>query len=375
MSNMIKILTTALYGLMQVTFVGIASADVIWLSETPPSKRASTVVNEAMQEQHAQHEHSQHVHEGLVASSATASTAGMTANGVKKHQHSGGAEVDADGEVVADTTHNGNKQVWLRSGENPRSAKYLNGVQGTLTLLRQDGSMPGVALSEGEGLTTAKLDLPDLGFYNAYWVQKMVHGGMLHVEVAKAELLHGTCCAKDVDDEAVAKPIINTAIPLELVREHYPNEGLFTRIVSGDTVNFIVLNFGKPVAGAVVAMISHRGWRNTQTSDADGRVSFTLVRDYYPNWLEFKKRFKQSYLVTADLNVPVPVTIDGVSYRSAHYNTTLAGSYFPSPHDYRSYAWGLGIGLLVIVFGGLAVYLYRRRRLKPYKEVRIDDKA
>jgi len=55
--------------------------------------------------------------------------------------------------------------------------------------------------------------------------------------------------------------------------------------------------------------------------------------------------------------------------------TTLPGKYRPSPYDYRSYAWGLGIALFVIVFGGLAVYLYRRRRLKPYQEERIDDKA
>jgi hypothetical protein len=35
----------------------------------------------------------------------------------------------------------------------------------------------------------------------------------------------------------------------------------------------------------------------------------------------------------------------------------------------------LGIALFVVVFGGVSIYLYRRRRLKPYKEVRVDDKA
>jgi cbb3-type cytochrome oxidase subunit 3 len=51
----------------------------------------------------------------------------------------------------------------------------------------------------------------------------------------------------------------------------------------------------------------------------------------------------------------------------------LAGSYYPSPDDYRSYAWGLGISLLIVFFCGVAIYLYRRRRVKPFQEVRFDD--
>jgi hypothetical protein len=159
------------------------------------------------------------------------------------------------------------------------------------------------------------------------------------------------------------------------VRVHYPDEKLFTRIVSGDQVEFIVMSFGKPVAGATVSMTTQNGWSNSKVSDADGRVSFTMIRDYYTPWLQFKKYRKQTFLMAADLHVPAKVAVDGVMYGSAHYNSTLAGYYYPSPHDYRSYAWGLGISLFVIVFVGVSVYLYRRRRLKPYKEVRVDDKA
>ncbi len=363
-----SILVVALFGLLQMAYAVSVSADVLWLSEVPPSKRASVA---SVKADDAQHEHHQDI---APVESSTAQSAAASAS-AKKHNHGGGAVVDADGEVVADNTHSGNKQVWLRKGDDTRSAAYMNGVQGSLVLVSQTGNLPETTLADEKGMTTAKLDFPDLGFYNAYWVQRMAHDGMIHVQVAKAELLHGTCCAKDVDEEAVAKPIINASVPLELVREHYPDEGLFTRIVSGDTVNFTVLSLGAPVADAKVTMISHKGWQSSQTSDADGRVSFTMIRDYYPNWFEFKKRFKQSYLMTAELDVPSEVTMDGVIYKSAYYSTTLAGNYYPSPHDYRSYAWGLGIGLFVIVFGGLAVYLYRRRRLKPYQEARIDDKA
>jgi hypothetical protein len=62
-------------------------------------------------------------------------------------------------------------------------------------------------------------------------------------------------------------------------------------------------------------------------------------------------------------------------YTRVRYQATLAGNYSPSPNDYRSYAWGLGVGLLAVLLSGVAIYLYRRRRLKPFQEVRFDEKA
>ena len=366
MKNVVVLL---LFGLMQMS----VQAEVFWLSETPPSKKATALKKEPVASV-PQSEHAGHLHAQLAASGVAASGVAATAGG-KKHTHGGGAEVDADGEVVADNTHSGKKQLWLRRGDDARAAAYVSGMQGSLILLGQGGMLPEVTLADEKDRTTVKLDLPELGFYNAYWVQRAVHEGSLHVQIAKAEVLHGTCCAKDIDEEAVGKPIVNRAAELELVREHYSGEGLFTRIVSGDTINYTVLSRGVPVAGAKVTMISHKGWRNSQLSDAQGRVSFTLIRDYYPpSWLDFKKRFKQSYLMTAELELP-ELTVEGVTYNAAHYTATLAGNYYPSPYDYRSYAWGLGIALFVIVFGGVAIYLYRRRRIKPYQEVRVDAKA
>lgn len=356
----------AVCGLLQVA---IASADVLWLSEVPPSKRAA-----AAKAADAQHEHH---HDALVSQSAVASASSAVAGvDAKKHNHGGGTEVDATGEIV-DNTHSGAKRIWLRRGSDPLTSVYTGSgrERETLALLGQNGVLPEVTLLTENGILGGKIELPELGFYNVYLTQRMVHGDMLHVQVAKAELLHGTCCAKGVDDEEVSKPIINTVAPLELVRVHYPDEKLFTRIVSGDKVEFIVLSYGQPVEGATVSMTTQTGWSNRKVSDAQGRVSFTMIRDYYTDWFAFKKYHKQTFLMTADLDVSDKVTVDGVDYASAHYTGTLAGNYYPSPHDYRSYAWGLGIGLFVIVFGGVAVYLYRRRRLKPYQEERVDDKA
>ncbi|MFZ2163823.1 MAG: hypothetical protein WAW02_16535 [Sideroxyarcus sp.] len=369
-------LSVALNGLILATFTCSAAADVLWLSEVPPPKRAQAAAPKA-DDMPQEHRHEMQQGKTASAQSAVAQTTSSADSGAKKHKHGGGTEIDATGEVV-DNTHSGAKQVWLRSGSEPLGSAYAGtGRESeTLTLLGLDGALPVAAMTKTEnGGLKARIELPELGFYNAYLTQRMVHGDMLHVQVAKAELLHGTCCAKGIDDEEVSKPIINANVPLELVRVHYPDEKLFTRIVSGDQVNFTVLSFGKPVAGAKVSMTTQNGWSSSKVSDAEGRVAFTMIRDYYTPWLEFKKYRKQTYLMNADLHVPSKVVVDGVIYGSAHYNSTLAGSYYPSPHDYRSYAWGLGISLFVIVFGGVAIYLYRRRRLKPYKEVRVDDKA
>lgn len=365
-----NIVAALLFCLMQMS----AQAEVFWLSETPPSKKATALKNEQAATV-PQAEHAEHLHAQVAASGVAASGVAAPA-GVKKHQHGGGAEVDATGEIV-DNSHSGAKRVWLRRGNSPQDSLYaLTGRDSeTLVLQSQEGVMPEAAMKVESGKLIARLELPELGFYNAYLKQTMTHGDLLHVQIAKAELLHGTCCAKGVDEEAVAKPIINANMPLELVRQHYPKEGLFTRIVSGDKVDFIVLSYGKPVAGAKVSMTTQQGWSRSQVSDAQGLVSFTMIRDYYTSWLEFKKYHKQTYLMVADLEVTDKVTVEGVTYNAAHYTATLAGNYYPSPYDYRSYAWGLGIALFVIVFGGVSIYLYRRRRIKPYQEVRVDAKA
>ncbi|MBU1425081.1 MAG: DUF4198 domain-containing protein [Gammaproteobacteria bacterium] len=370
-----KSVYVAVLYVLQLIFAGSAAADVLWLSEVPPSRRAQTAAPKA-DDMPQEHRHEMQPGKTASAQSAVAQSTVSANSSAKKHKHGGGTEIDATGEVV-DNTHSGAKQVWLRNGSEPLGSAYAGtGRESeTLTLLGLDGALPDAVMKNENGALKARIELPELGFYNAYLTQRMVHGDMLHVQIAKAELLHGTCCAKGIDDEEVSKPIINANVPLELVRVHYPDEKLFTRIVSGDQVNFTVLSFGKPVAGAKVSMTTQNGWSSSKVSDAEGRVAFTMIRDYYTPWLEFKKYRKQTYLMNADLHVPSKVVADGVVYGSAHYNSTLAGSYYPSPHDYRSYAWGLGISLFVIVFGGVAIYLYRRRRLKPYKEVRVDDKA
>lgn len=78
MPNKKRISVAALYVFMQATSVNIAFADVIWLSEMPPSRHSSSVAQEMVSEPHGQHDHSQHPHEHPIASSGAVSTASMS---------------------------------------------------------------------------------------------------------------------------------------------------------------------------------------------------------------------------------------------------------------------------------------------------------
>ncbi|OHX36369.1 hypothetical protein BJL95_11435 [Methylomonas sp. LWB] len=274
-----------------------------------------------------------------------------------------------------DNTHGATKHLWLRAGDDVSAAGFVkpNGMPATVCLIDGAGQRRDLRAADQNGWYHVQVDLPELGFYNAYLVRSSVDAGVLDVNVAKAELLKGTCCVKNANDE-LTRTAINSEAPLELVRTHLPEEGLFTRLSSGDTLNFTVLANGKPRAGATVTMITQQGWKKSAIADGEGRVSFTLIRDYFPSWNDFQRRHQETFLVVAEHEEQTAGgALNGERYSATRYRATLSGNYYPSSADYRSYAIGLGVGLFVVAFGGLAIFLFRRRRLKPYREVRFHE--
>lgn len=322
-----------------------ASADILWLSDVAP-KRARA--------------------------SAKADHAGHGKTG--KHQDSMDAVIGGD---EGGNLHDGVKHLWLRQGDDPAKAGYVDAaaLSSEFSLIDARGNRSRIALTPMGGLVHAKAEFEELGFRNAYVSRESVRDGVLRVQLAKAELLKGSCCVKAGDvDPAQKKAISDPSLPLEIVREHKPDEKLFTRMVSGDRIGFTVHRLGKPVPGVPVIMLTQQGWQRKAVSDENGRVEFTLIRDYFPAWNDFKRRTKETFVVVAETEVAESGTRQGQEYTKVAYQATLSGKYLPSPHDYKSYAWGLGIAVFVFAFGGLGVYLYRRRRVKPFQEVRFDEK-
>lgn len=279
---------------------------------------------------------------------------------------------------AGDNLHSGTKRLWLRQGDDPASASYVDaaGVPTDISLLDAKGNRSTIVQTPVNGLAHAKSEFSELGFYNAYLARESLADGVKRVQLAKAELLKGSCCMKTGDvDPAQMMAISDPGLPLEIVREHEPDEKLFTRITSGDKIKFTVNRQGKPTAGVAVTMLTQQGWQKKAVSNADGQVEFTMIRDYFPAWSDFKRRTKETFLVVAEVEEVASGTYDGRPYAKVAYQATLSGRYAPSPYDYKSYAWGLGISVFVLAFGGLGVYLYRRRRLRPFKEVRFNESA
>lgn len=337
--NLRSILLTAL--LAGACSTALASSDLLWLSDVAP-KRAKSAVE-------------------------------------SNHNHGGKQSENMDAVISGeegDNLHSGTKRLWLRQGDDPASAGYVaaTGFSADINLLDAKGKRSQIAPTPANGLAHAKCEFPDLGFYNAYLSRESVANGVKRVQLAKAEMLKGSCCMKSGDVEpAQTKAISDPDLPLEIVREHEPDEKLFTRIVSGDKIRLTINRQGKPAAGVAVTMLTQQGWQKKATSDSNGLVEFTMIRDYFPAWSDFKRRTKETFLIVADAEEAAAGNYNGEAYSRVAYQATLSGRYAPSPYDYKSYAWGLGVSVFVLAFGGLSIYLYRRRRLRPFKEVRFNE--
>lgn len=272
------------------------------------------------------------------------------------------------------------KRLWLRSGADPQKAAFAreDAEASVETLLVMPSGKPEgePVAAPAEGHKGLAFEMPAQGFYRVYVTTRKLQGDTLNVAVAKAEVGNfGHDGNEEERARAMTAPRVLEGAAIEIVRERQAKEGPFSQIKSGTEQTFIILQKGLPAPNARVRFVSHQGWIKEVTSDEQGRVSFQVIRDYFPPWGEFQKRFKASYLVIAEVAASEAGSHKDQPYTSVRYQATLAGSYYPSPDDYRSYAWGLGVGLLAALFSGVAIYLYRRRRLKPFKEARFDEKA
>lgn len=270
------------------------------------------------------------------------------------------------------------KKLWLRSGSDPVKSGFAREdaeVPPEILLVRPKGPLEGEPLPSGDdGRKNLSFEMPVQGYYRLYLTSRKVQGDALSVGVAKIEVANFSHSGNEEERaQSVNAPRVLESAPIEIVREKAPDEKTFFQLKSGDQQAFFVLQKGVPVQGARVRFVSHEGWVKEVVSDEQGRVAFQVIRDYFPPWDEFKKRFKANYLVIAEVSVPEKGVFKEQPYTSVRYQATLSGSYYPSPDDYRSYAWGLGIGLLITLFCGVAIYLYRRRRVKPFQEVRFDE--
>lgn len=274
-----------------------------------------------------------------------------------------------------DSAYSTIKRFWFREGERLGQAAYLPS-SAFMTLERLDASS-GQRLpvhSAGDGaVAQVMLELPEMGVGNLYATRTLVRGQTRWVQLAKAEIVRRNSRERKIDPKWLTS-FHDPKLPLEIVRERPDKGRLYSRLRSGDTVDFTIYSYGKPLAGVPVIMLTEQGWQKKVFSNAQGKASFTLIRDYFPAWHNFLRRMRETFVVVADHETHEPGIANEERQTATHYQATLSGRYALSPHDYSSYAYGLGIVIFVTTFSGLAVYLYRRRRVKPFQEIRFDER-
>lgn len=266
--------------------------------------------------------------------------------------------------VAAGGIESSSRQIWLRRGSNAGKAGYSGTGRSSerLAVFGTRGEVAQAVMKPDKGILTSKVDLPHQGIFNVYFEEPMSHGDMLHLQVAKIELVYGSCCEKGADDWWSNKPIVNEKLPLELIREQSVDEKTFTQVKSGDELRIIVMSYGRPVAGAWVGMTTRNGWSDSKRSDVDGHVEFSIDPNRIASWETGSNNWQQEYLLMAEYDVASEVFLNGVRYKTAHYTSSLSGTYLPISNNQTSILIVMVAGLLLIVGG--AGYIWRRRRTK-----------
>ena len=317
-----KILLLFIIGLLIST--GLPAAPTYWLSDTPPSKEIAKTMRSS--------------HDGLVQKSRR------------------------DGTV---------KRLWLREGEDPLTSSYVKESSAPLLLLDAKKTLQSVSFIS-EGYAETKFKMPDEGFYNLFMINSFVEDNTLYSITAKKETLNHSCREGHDDVKEKMPPNLYNDAPIDIIRERMSKERFHSHMTSGDLISYIILQNSKPLSGASITFVTQKGWKKTLKTDENGLVTFEMIRDYYPQWHEFKRRTRENFLVIVEYVKVQKGLLNGQSYDTIKYKATASGSYYPSTRDYQSYLYGLLIGLFALFVTFLSVYLYRRRRLKVYKEQRLD---
>ncbi|NPA28604.1 MAG: 4Fe-4S binding protein [Epsilonproteobacteria bacterium] len=248
------------------------------------------------------------------------------------------------------------RKVYLLGGRFPRGKCVTNadGVFYTVDVQNRYHK----ADPKRRGCVSVRFKMPKSGYYKVYYVQERPN----LVRVAKYEFKRFDHSSDEVYDRQKMAAKTIAPVPFDVLRLRPEDETFYSRLHTGDRVRFKVLLHGKPLAGATVSLTTQFGWSRRARTDKEGVATFTLIKDYNPEWGRFNKRFRERFLVTARYR-------DG----DTRFIATQTGEYMPARSEYLSYAWGLVIALmLLIVFGG-GVWLYRLRVHKPFKEVVIDE--
>ncbi|NOR71322.1 MAG: hypothetical protein GQ532_16755 [Methylomarinum sp.] len=278
------------------------------------------------------------------------------------------------------------KQLWLRRGESLQKSAYLESAEGEYQVLNVQADLDQSEIEKNSKQQSIRFPMPDEGYYNAYFTERLVSNSILGVKTAKAEILKHNCRNGHKYDRNLVNSQQWNDAPLDIVRLRLPEEDFHTRIRSGTLVKFQVFHQGKPVVGANVKLETKRGWIKSTLSDKQGIASFQIIQDNFFDADKAEKegekverghggrvRIRDGYLVTAQYQTDEAGILADKVFSKTEYTVSSTGRYYPQQLAKKSSEqalWFASAGMLVMGVGG---YSYRRRRVKPFKEEQFDE--
>jgi hypothetical protein len=207
-------------------------------------------------------------------------------------------------------------------------------------------------------------EVPANGYYNLFAIQELEQDGQHITKVAKLEYLRGSHGSEDQYSDAIKKEMHTSETKIDLIRVKTSEEdGFFHRHAMGDLLEFQAFFEGKPLADATLKVAFESGWSKMMRTDAEGKVSFHIIRDYFPEWSEFDKRHKEEMLLT----------LSYMPSEKEKYILTYPLFFYPNVSDYQSYSYALTLITLTLLLSGFIIYRFRRNRTKTFSELRYEE--
>ncbi len=250
------------------------------------------------------------------------------------------------------------RSLWLATKDIKRPKCVKNSDEGSFLLTDVNGQEVTPKISRKKGCAKITFEVPDNGYYTTYYLYEKPGA----VTIAKYEYkrFDHSSDEKFTPEKIALHPL--RKLPFDILRYRDGEDSFYKRFTAGETLRFQVLKAGKPVKGARVTLKTQLGWQKSVRTDKDGIAKIMLIQDYLPDAEKFNRRYREKFIVTAKYKDD-----DG------QYKISYTGTYSPSRDSYQSYKYGLIVFLLLLIVISAAVFLYRMRVQKPFKEVTFDE--
>ncbi|DAB28410.1 MAG: hypothetical protein A2513_04210 [Sulfurimonas sp. RIFOXYD12_FULL_33_39] len=265
------------------------------------------------------------------------------------------------------------KEVWPVFEDAEGKKNCLGALEAKLYLLDANLNTKEATVSKDAGCKSVTFEMPDNGYYNLFYVNKDVKDNTLYITTAKYEFLRFNHSNYAIYDKKKMDAHTIKEAPFDILRVREDDETFFHALYSGKKLRVKVVLEEEAIEGADVTLSTKTLWSKTLKTDKNGVATFTLIEDYFPNWNEFNKRYKNEFLLSASYVKDVSGVDNERQYQKINYSATYPSYYYPNERGYKSYAYGLSAAVLIMIISGFVIYMYRTRREKPFKEVRFDE--